>query len=176
MPLLLPYLNFAPQIDKTAFVADNATIIGQVTIGAESSIWFNCVLRGDEHSIAIGKRTNLQDGSVIHVSDVGGYHTVIGDDVTVGHMALLHGCIIESGAFIGMRTCLMDGVIVESGAMVAAGALVTPGKRIPAGQLWAGNPARFMRNMTDEDREYHAYSVKHYMELARNYMARAFLI
>lgn len=169
MALILPYKGITPQIDPSAFVAANAAIVGDVTIGAESGIWFNCTLRGDVNKIIIGARSNIQDGTVIHESSFG-LPCVIGDDVTVGHMALLHACTVGDGAFIGMKACVMDGAVVEAGAMVAAGALVAPGKRVPAGQLWAGSPARFMRDLTDKDREMMRWSAAHYVKLAKDYM------
>jgi carbonic anhydrase/acetyltransferase-like protein (isoleucine patch superfamily) len=169
----MPYRGVAPQIAADAFIAPTAVVIGDVQIGAEASIWFGCVLRGDSNSIRIGSRTNIQDGTVIHVNHeregAAGTKTTIGADVTVGHMALLHACTIEDGAFIGMKACLMDGVHVESGAMVAAGALVTPGKRIRKGELWAGSPAKLMRPLTDAEMAYFAYSARHYCQVAANY-------
>ena len=148
--LLIPFKNILPRIGNGVFIAPNVPIIGDVEIGDDSSIWFNCVLRGDVNSIKIGKRSNIQDGTVIHVSSFG-LGTIIGDDVTVGHMAMLHACTIEGGAFVGMMACVMDGAVVEKGAMVAAGALVTPGKRVPSGQLWGGSPARFYSHRTSKD-------------------------
>jgi carbonic anhydrase/acetyltransferase-like protein (isoleucine patch superfamily) len=171
--MIMPYRGVAPQIAADAFIAPTAVVIGDVQIGAEASIWFGCVLRGDSNSIRIGSRTNIQDGTVIHVNHeregAAGTKTTIGADVTVGHMALLHACTIEDGAFIGMKACLMDGVHVESGAMVAAGALVTPGKRIRKGELWAGSPAKLMRPLTDAEMAYFAYSARHYCQVAANY-------
>ncbi len=165
---ILPYCDVTPQIDKSAFIAPTATIIGDVTIGPDCGIWFGCVLRGDVNDIKIGARTNIQDGTVVHVaSNLQG--TYIGDDVTVGHMALIHACTIEGGAFIGMQACVMDGAKVERGAMVAAGALVTPGKLIPAGQLWGGSPAKYMRDLTNEDRKQAAWSSSHYVKLSKEY-------
>lgn len=169
----MPYKGVLPQIAVDAFIAPTAVVIGAVEIGAEASIWFGCVLRGDSNTIKIGPRTNIQDGTVIHVNHeregAAGTKTTIGADVTVGHMALLHACTVEDGAFIGMKACLMDGVHVESGGMVAAGALVTPGKRIGKGELWAGSPAKLMRPLTDKEMAYFAYSAKHYCEVAANY-------
>jgi len=166
-----------PVIAADAFIAPTAVIIGDVEIGPGSSIWFGCVLRGDSNAIRIGARTNIQDGTIIHVNhqkDGGrgaeGFCTSIGDDVTVGHMALLHACRIESGAFIGMKACVMDGAVVEGRAMVAAGALLTPNKRVRAGELWAGSPARLMRQLTRDEIDYFPYSAEHYCELARSYM------
>lgn len=169
MPLIKPYKNKPPIIGKDVFLADNAVIIGDVVIGEESSIWYNCVVRGDVNNIVIGARTNIQDGTVIHVSSTL-QGTYIGNDVTVGHMALLHACTIEDAAFIGMMACVMDGAVIETGAMVAAGALVTPGKRVLSGQLWAGKPAKLVRELTEEEKKYIPHSAKHYVGIAKNYL------
>jgi carbonic anhydrase/acetyltransferase-like protein (isoleucine patch superfamily) len=169
MPLIRPYKNIQPRIGQRVFLADNAAIIGDVEVGDDASIWFGCTVRGDVNDIRIGARTNIQDGTVIHVSSTL-QGTYIGNDVTVGHMAMLHACTIEDEAFIGMKACVMDGAYVEKGAMVAAGALVTPGKRVIAGQLWGGAPAKFMRELTDEEKKYIPYSAGHYVRLAREYL------
>lgn len=169
--ILTPYKNKTPRIGSNVFIAPNVPLVGDVEIGEESSIWYNCVLRGDVNDIKIGRRTNIQDGTVIHVSN-SLQGTYIGDDVTVGHMALLHACTVGDGAFIGMKACVMDGAKVESGAMVAAGALVTPGKCVPSGQLWAGSPAKFMRDLTDKEKEYLLWSAQHYVRLAKEYLSR----
>jgi len=166
-PLILPYRGMAPRVHPSAFLA-NATVIGDVEIGEDASLWFGVVVRADVHEIRIGRRTNIQDGTVIHCTHER-FGTYIGDDVTVGHMALLHGCTIESGAFIGMKACVMDGAVVEGGAMVAAGALVTPGKRVRAGELWGGSPARKLRDLTEEDQRTLPLTVPHYVRLARHY-------
>jgi gamma-carbonic anhydrase len=168
---LMPFKNIMPRIGPKVFIAEGVPIVGDVEIGEESSIWFNCVLRGDVNNIKIGRRTNIQDGTVIHVSS-SGQGTYIGDDVTVGHMAMLHACTIEDGAFVGMMACVMDGALIEKGAMVAAGALVTPGKRVPSGQLWGGSPARFMRELTEEEKKYLPWSAQHYVNLAREYLPK----
>jgi carbonic anhydrase/acetyltransferase-like protein (isoleucine patch superfamily) len=170
MALVIPFDGHAPAIAPDAFVAPNATLIGHVVIAAGASVWFNCVLRGDTNLIRLGARSNLQDGTVIHVAREGS-GTVIGEDVVVGHMAMLHACTIESGALIGMTACLLDDVVVEAGAMVAAGALVTPGKRVGAGELWSGRPARFARRLTPEERAEMAWGAAHYCELAALYRA-----
>ncbi len=175
--LIRAYRGFSPRIAGDAFIADNATLIGDVEIGAGASIWFGCVLRGDTNRIRIGAGTNVQDNTVIHVNHEReggdrpplGTATTIGAGVTIGHMALIHACTIEDNAFIGMKACLMDGAIVESGAMVAAGALVTPGKRIKSGELWAGSPAKLMRRLEPAEIAYFAYSAAHYRELAAEY-------
>jgi carbonic anhydrase/acetyltransferase-like protein (isoleucine patch superfamily) len=174
MPALIkPFEGVAPKIAPDAFIAETAVVIGAVEIGAGSSIWYGCVLRGDSNSITIGARTNIQDGTIIHVNHeregAAGTKTRIGSDVTVGHMALLHACTLEDGSFVGMKACVMDGVVVESGAMVAAGALVTPGKRVKRGELWAGSPAKPMRPLTEKEIAYFAYSARHYAELAASY-------
>lgn len=168
MPVILPYKNILPRIDQSAYIADNAVITGDVVIGEDSNIWFGCTLRGDVNNIRIGARTNIQDHTMIHVSSFG-HNTEIGDDVTVGHMALLHACKVGNGAFIGMKACIMDGAVVEDRAMVAAGALVTPGKIVPSGELWAGSPARFMRKLTAEDFKHMEWSAAHYVRLSREY-------
>jgi carbonic anhydrase/acetyltransferase-like protein (isoleucine patch superfamily) len=166
--IIRPYKNITPKIDATAFLAENVSIIGDVEIGADTGIWYGCVLRGDVNDIKIGKRTNIQDGTVIHTS-LGVQGTYIGDDVTVGHMALLHACTIGNKAFIGMQSLIMDEVIVEDEAMVAAGSMVTPRKRIPRHQLWGGRPARYMRDMTPEEIEYLQISADRYAALAQEY-------
>lgn len=168
MPIIRPYRDKHPVIHPSAFIAENAVITGDVTIGPDSNIWYGCVLRGDVNNIVIGARSNIQDGTVIHVSSFG-HNTVIGDDVTVGHMALLHACHIGNGGFVGMQACVMDGAVVESEAMVAAGGLVTPGKVIPSRQLWGGRPARFMRDLGDEDIKHMQWSAAHYVRLAGEY-------
>lgn len=169
MAFILPYRGVMPTIDPTAFIADNAVVIGDVHIGAESNIWFGCILRGDVHEIRIGKRTNIQDGSVIHTTrNVSG--TYIGDEVTVGHMSLLHACTVETNGFIGMGAIVLDEAVVEGGAMVAAGALVSPKKRVPKGQLWAGRPAKFMRELTQDDLDFFPVSADNYVKLSREYL------
>ena len=137
----LPYRGARPVIDATAFVAEGCRIVGDVEIGAEASIWFNCVIRGDEHAVRIGARSNVQDGTVIHVHSAK-QGTFIGADVTIGHKALLHACTIDDGGFVGMGAIVLDEAVIEGGGMLAAGAMLTPGKRVPSGELWAGSPAR----------------------------------
>ena len=175
-PLILPYKGeynpngIMPTISPRAFVAPGVVVIGDVQIGAETGIWFGCVVRGDVNYIRIGERTNVQDGTVIHVTRKTG-PTIIGSNVTIGHSALLHACTVEDNAFIGMRATLMDGVVVESGAQVAAGALVTPGKRIPAGQIWAGNPAKYFRDLTPQERDFIPVSAENYVRHVHEYLA-----
>ncbi len=172
--LIKPHHGLAPRIAPGVFLAENAVIIGDVEIGEQASIWYNVVLRGDTNTIRVGPRTNVQDGTIIHVNHERdgalGAKTSIGADITIGHMALLHACTLEDGCFIGMKACVMDGVIVEGGAMVAAGALVTPGKRVRRGELWAGSPAKLLRSLTEREIAYFAYSAKHYCELAASHL------
>ncbi len=166
--LILPYKGILPKIHPDAWIAPNAAIAGDVEIGVDSNIWFGVQMRGDVHEIRIGKRTNIQDGCVLHVTrNVSGCY--VGDNVTVGHMALLHACTIESDSFIGMGAIILDEAVVESGAMVAAGAMVTPGKRVPSGELWAGRPAKFMRKLTKEDLDFFPVSADNYVKLSKEY-------
>lgn len=159
-----------PAVAKDAFVAPSASIIGDVQVGAGSSIWYGCVLRGDVNSISIGSGTNIQDHSLVHVakSNLPGkvHPTVIGDNVTVGHSAILHGCTVEDEAFVGMKATLLDGVVVEKHAMVAAGALVRQDTRIPSGEVWGGNPAKFLRKLTDKEMAFFSESASTYSKLA----------
>ncbi len=166
--VILPYWEFEPKIDDTAYIFPHTTIMGDVTIGEHTSIWPQVVLRGDVHQIRIGKNTNLQDGAIGHVT-TGRHDLVIGDNVTVGHGAILHGCEVGDGALIGMGSRVLDGAVVEPGAMVAAGALVGPGKVVPSGMLWAGVPAKQMRPMNEDEIAYLEWSADHYVKLAASY-------
>jgi carbonic anhydrase/acetyltransferase-like protein (isoleucine patch superfamily) len=168
-PLILPYNGIYPRIARDAFIAPGAIIVGDVEIGSKSSIWFGSVIRGDVAKIVIGEETNIQDGSVIHVTR-NGVNTIIGSGVTIGHKALLHGCVINDGAFIGMGSILMDKSIVESGAMVAAGSLVAAKKIVKTGEVWAGNPAKFFRNIKEEEIKHIAISAANYAKHAAEYL------
>ncbi len=168
-PFILPYRSIMPEIHDSVYVAPTASIIGDVKIEDESSIWFGCILRGDVNNITIGARTNIQDGTVIHVSSTT-QGTYIGNDVTVGHMALLHACTIGNEAFIGMQACVMDDAKVEDRAMIAAGSLVTSGKVVPSGQLWGGRPAKYMRDLTEEEIPFLRFSPDRYVKLSREYL------
>ncbi len=167
---LLPFKGKRPKLDPSVFVGHGASIIGDVEIGQDSSIWYNCVLRGDVNEMRIGARVNIQDGTVIHVA-THGQGTYVGDDVSVGHQALLHACTLEDRAFVGMKAVVMDKARVESGGMLAAGGLLTPGKVIKEGELWTGWPATFRRPLTDEDREMMRWTGEHYVDLARDHIA-----
>jgi len=163
MSILRPYGDLKPRVAATAFIAENAALIGDVEIAEGASIWYGVVLRGDSGGIRIGVNSNVQDNSVMHEG------VEVGANITIGHMALIHACRLEDNSFIGMKACVMDEVVVEEGAMVAAGALVTPGKRIPKGQLWAGSPARFMRDLREADYETMKGSARYYATLAKKY-------
>jgi carbonic anhydrase/acetyltransferase-like protein (isoleucine patch superfamily) len=169
-PFLIPYGGKAPVIAPDAFVAPSATLIGDVTVGPASSIWYGCTVRGDENHVRIGARTNVQDNTVIHI-DSRTFPTLIGDDVLIGHGCIVHACTLENGSFVGMGAVVMDGAVVESGAMVAAGALVGPGKRVPAGQLWAGRPAKYMRDLSPEERAGIGLAGRRYAEFAARHRA-----
>ncbi len=169
-PLILPWRGTRPRVAESAFVAPGATVVGDVEIGEQSSVWFGAVVRGDVQPIRIGARTNLQDRTVVHVTHTG-IPTLLGDEIMIGHACVLHACTLESRCFVGMGAILMDEVVVESGAMVAAGALVTPRRRIPAGELWAGMPARFVRRVRDEEHAEWRHLVEHYAGLAAEYRA-----
>jgi carbonic anhydrase/acetyltransferase-like protein (isoleucine patch superfamily) len=173
-PGILSFGGKCPSIDASAFVAPGARVIGDVEIGAASSIWYNCVLRGDVNRIRIGARSNIQDGSVIHVDSPkpgapDGHPTIIGDEVLIGHLAMVHGCVLHDRAFVGLGAIVMDGCIIESDAMLAAGAMLTPGKCIPSGQLWAGRPAKYVRDLSAADLEGMRAGVAHYVALAKEH-------
>lgn len=149
MPIL-PFMGRMPAVDAGAWVAPTAAIIGDVTLGEGASVWYNCVLRGDVMPIRVGPRSNIQDGTVVHVTRQLA-ETVIGADVLVGHSCMIHGCTLMDHAFVGLGAIVMDGCVVEPDGMVAAGALLTPGKRVGPRELWAGRPAKFVRLLSDEE-------------------------
>jgi len=157
-----------PQIDPSAFVADNATIIGEVTLGARSSVWFGAVLRGDVFHIRIGEDTSIQDNSVIHVTH-DQYATVVGSKVTVGHSVTLHGCTVGDQCIVGMGAIILDQAVIGDRCIVGAGALVTPGTKIPAGHLAVGSPARVKRPLTEDELSWLSASALHYVELVKQY-------
>ena len=168
-PTLAPYAGNAPRIHPTAFVAPGACLIGDVEVGPGASVWYNCVLRADLNRIVVGARSNVQDGTVIHVEPH--LPTLIGEDALVGHMAILHGCTVADRAFVGMGSITLDGARIEAGAMLAAGALLGPGKVIPPRELWAGRPARLMRAIGDDEFTGMGRQTALYCELARNHSA-----
>lgn len=167
-----------PSVDKSAFVASNAILSGDVKIGKNSGIWYGCVLRGDVTKIVIGENTNIQDNTVLHGTRPNhaqnktgseGAPVIVGNNVTIGHNALVHACVIEDYAFIGMGSIVMDLARIEKFGMLAAGGVLTPGKVIKSGQIWAGNPAKYFRDMTQSEKDYIQVSADNYAELAREY-------
>ncbi len=165
-----------PRIHDSAFIAPGCRIIGDVEIGPDASVWYNCVIRADVSRVVIGARSNIQDGSVIHCDGPGlgspeGFPTTIGDDVLVGHIAMLHGCTLEDRAFVGLGATVMNGCVIEGDGMLAAGALLTPGKRILARQLWTGRPAAFLRDLPERAVAEMQLGVAHYVENARHHAA-----
>jgi carbonic anhydrase/acetyltransferase-like protein (isoleucine patch superfamily) len=159
-----------PVVDPTAYVDPSAVVIGDVSIGAHSSVWPMTVVRGDVHRIVIGERSNIQDGTIMHVtheSDFvpGGFPLLIGDGVTVGHQVVLHACEIHDHCLIGMGAIVLDGAVVEEYVVVGAGAVVPPGKVLKRGHLYLGNPARLVRQLTQEEINYFGYAAAHYVDL-----------
>jgi len=162
--------QYTPKIAESAFVDESAVVTGNVIIGADSSVWPMCSVRGDIHSIRIGERTNIQDGSILHVSHdsvfaPGGNALSIGDDVTVGHNAVVHACTVENMCLIGIAAVLLDGSVVKSGAIVGAGSLVPPGKELEGGYLWLGSPVKKVRELTDTEKAFLEYSAAHYVDV-----------
>jgi carbonic anhydrase/acetyltransferase-like protein (isoleucine patch superfamily) len=170
---LLRWRGNTPRVDASAFVAPGAHLIGDVEIGAGSSIWFGCVLRGDVYGLRVGARSNLQDNTIVHVVS-GGPGTTIGDDVTIGHGCILHACRIEDRGFVGMGSIVLDEACVESDAMLGAGALLTAGKIVPSGELWAGRPARRVRELSPAEIELIRESADRYARLAQEYKAAGY--
>jgi carbonic anhydrase/acetyltransferase-like protein (isoleucine patch superfamily) len=170
-----PYKDITPKIAASAYIDESAVVIGDVVIGDDCSIWPLCAVRGDTNTIRIGMRSNLQDGSVIHVTHrymeaPQGYPVVIGDDVTIGHKVLVHGCTIEDRVLIGMGSTLMDGAVIRSEVLLGAGSLVVEGQELEGGYLWMGRPAKRRRALTDEERNWFTYVAKHYAELKNDYL------
>jgi len=165
-----------PRIAESACVDETALVIGDVTLEEDASLWPKVVARGDVNSIYIGARTNIQDGTILHVSHdsefaPGGFALLIGADVTVGHQAILHGCTVEDRCLIGMAATVMDGAVIHSGAIVGAGSLVPPGRELEGGFLWVGSPARKVRPLRPEEEGFLDYSAKHYVELKNRHKA-----
>lgn len=167
--------NFTPDIADSAFVDDSAVVTGDVAIGADSSIWPLCSVRGDIHSIRIGERTNIQDGCILHVTHASefapeGFALQVGDDVTVGHNVVLHACTVGDLCLLGMGSVILDGSVIQSGAMVGAGSLVPPGKVLEGGYLWLGSPVKRVRAISEKEAAFLKYSASHYVELKNRHM------
>jgi carbonic anhydrase/acetyltransferase-like protein (isoleucine patch superfamily) len=173
--MIRSFQGLQPRIDASAFVAETAVVIGDVEMGPQSSIWYNCVARGDVNFIRIGARSNVQDLSMLHVThrkhaDDPGAPLIIGDDVTIGHSVTLHGCTLENGCFIGMQAIVMDKVVVGEGALVGARALVTEGTVIAPHTLWVGSPAKYKRDLTPDEVAWLQKSAGNYVKYARQYI------
>jgi carbonic anhydrase/acetyltransferase-like protein (isoleucine patch superfamily) len=173
--MIRPFKGTSPQIDPSAFIAETAVIIGDVKIGRQSSIWYNCVLRGDVNFIRIGDRSNIQDLSMLHVTHKGpedpGAALIVGNDVTVGHSVTLHGCTLKDGCFIGMQAMVMDKAVIGEGALVGARALVTEGTIVTPHTLWIGAPARYKRDLTPEEIAWLKQSPNNYVKYAQEYIS-----
>jgi len=165
---LLPYRGKFPFFGKDVFVAPGACLAGDLELGDRSSVWFNVVIRADVDKVRIGPRTNIQDNTTIHVA--GGHPTVIGEDVTVGHGAVLHACTVEDLCLVGMGAIVLDGAVIGEGSLVAAGSLVPPGKRYPPRHLLKGSPAVAERRLDDKELESLRDSAERYVELAAEYI------
>jgi len=172
-----PYQNHIPKIGQQSFVDDSAVIIGDVVVGNHCSIWPVTVVRGDVNSIRIGNNTNIQDGSVLHVThdgpydyNRGGYALTVGNNVTVGHSVILHGCTVEDSCLIGMGTTIMDGAVIKTNTIIGAGSLVSPGKELDEACLYVGRPVKKIRELNDEEIESIQYSANHYVKLKNTYL------
>lgn len=169
--MLEGFEGIEPSVDSTAFVHQGAFLVGRVEIGPQSSIWPGAVLRGDDGPITIGARTSIQDNAVCHITG-GLSETVVGDQVTVGHGAILHGCLIGDDCIVGMGSIVMDNAVIAPSSIVAAGALVPPGKEYEGGKLILGNPARVVRDLTEKERAWIEHSWQVYVQLGRTYRVR----
>ncbi|NNE39308.1 MAG: gamma carbonic anhydrase family protein [Marinicaulis sp.] len=170
-PIIFAIQGKSPIIHDTAFIAPGAVVCGDVEIGANASIWYGCVLRGDENKITIGAGSNIQDGTIIHVDNpaMNGIATTIGENVLVGHKCMLHGATVHDGGFVGMCATMLDHSVVETGAMLAAGAFLSPRKIVPAGEMWAGMPARKFRDLREGEDKMALMGAAHYVEEARRH-------
>lgn len=169
MPLH-PFDGMVPAVDDSAWVAPGARLVGDVVIGPQSSIWYNVVIRGDVMPVRIGARSNIQDGSVVHVTRQQAA-TTIGDDVLVGHMAMIHGCTLMDRSFVGLGATVMDGCVIAPEGMLGAGALLSPGKMVRTRELWLGRPAKFVRLLSDEEVARNRAGAAGYVELAARHRA-----
>lgn len=176
MESLRSFKGVSPVLGERVYVDPAASVIGDVVLGDDASVWPQTVIRGDVNFVRIGARTNVQDGTVIHVSHdgphakLGGFATVIGEDVTIGHKAVIHACRIEDAVLIGMGAIVLDGAVVRKHGFVGAGALIAPGKQVGEGELWLGNPARMVRMLSDAEIEALYYSAGHYVRLKDDYL------
>lgn len=161
MAIIKSVRGFTPKFGNNCFFAENSTVVGEVTMGDNCTVWFNAVVRGDVHSITIGNNTNIQDGAIIHCT----YQrakTVIGSNVSIAHNAIVHGCTVEDNVLVGMGAIIMDGAVIGSNSVIAAGAIILPGTIVESGSMWAGNPAKRMKDISDEMREVIQRTAKNY--------------
>lgn len=170
------FRGVSPSLGERVFIDDTAVVLGDVTLGDDTSVWPTAVIRGDMHRIRIGARTSIQDGSVLHITHAsdyspGGYPLTVGDDVTVGHRAILHGCTIASKVLIGMGATVLDGAVVETEVLVAAGAVVPPGKHLESGYVYGGNPVRQLRPLKEAEYRFFEYSAGNYVSLKDEFLA-----
>lgn len=173
------YQGVTPTLGQRVFVDCSAVVIGDVELGDDSSVWPLAVIRGDMHRIRIGARTSVQDGSVLHITHAsdynpGGYPLIIGDDVTIGHQAMLHGCTIGNRVLIGMKAMIMDGAVIEDEVIIGAGAVVTPGKTLQSGFVYMGSPAKAVREITDKERSFFTYGAGNYVKLKDKHIAEGY--
>jgi len=173
------YQSITPQLGERAFVDASAVVIGDVQIGEDSSVWPLTVIRGDMHRIRIGKRTSVQDGSVLHITHAGpfnpdGFPLIIGDEVTIGHKVMLHGCTLGSRILVGMGSTVMDGAVVEDDVIIGAGSLVPPGKVLESGFLYVGSPVKQARPLTDKERNFFSYTAGNYVKLKDQHIAEGY--
>jgi carbonic anhydrase/acetyltransferase-like protein (isoleucine patch superfamily) len=172
MAIIRTFENKTPKIGNDTFVAETAVVIGDVEVGSRSSLWYGVVLRGDVHHIRIGDDVSVQDNTVVHVTS-GRHPTIVGNRVTIGHSAVLHGCTVGDGCLIGMGAIVMDRAVIGPNCVVGAGALVTPGTEIPEGHLAVGSPAQVKRKLSDKELEWISSSADHYVELSARYLAES---
>ncbi|MBS3670746.1 MULTISPECIES: gamma carbonic anhydrase family protein [Halomonadaceae] len=173
---LRAHQGIRPQLGERVYIDPASVVIGDVVMGDDCSVWPMTVIRGDMHRIRIGARTSVQDGSVLHITHASdfspeGFPLTIGDDVTIGHKAILHGCTLGSRILVGMGAIVMDGAVVEDEVIIAAGAVVTPGKHLESGYVYAGNPAKALRPLKDKERAFFPYTAGNYVKLKDRFLA-----
>ena len=170
-PLILPFGGHTPRVHDTAFIAPGAVLIGNVEIGPEASVWYGCVLRADTNEIRIGARSNVQDGTIIHVDlpSMGGVPVVVGEDALIGHRCMLHGAQVHDGGFVGMGATMLDKAVVQDGGFLAANAFLAPGKTVPSGEMWGGMPARKMRDLKEGEAAAARLGAAHYVQEAKDH-------
>lgn len=178
MTAVRPYENEMPRIGEKVYIDPQSAVIGKVVLGDDASVWPFAVIRGDVNHIEIGARTNIQDGAICHVTHdgpftPGGFPLIVGDDVTVGHGAILHACTVGQGCLIGMNATVLDGAEIGDWSMIGAGSVVPPGKKVESGTLWLGNPARLLRKLSEREIEQLKYSAEHYVRLKNRYLDSA---